>query len=218
MVVLPKIHIVLPSSHAAFRQSNSSSFSSSSIFWSTSVCTPDCEGLLISFSIKLLILLIGIWALFVRRFTETLPRLYISKWLILSLIFLITFAYWLFYGVRIMQKREQNYTTVVTFALSLVDTLLFVHYLAVIALEIRGLRSEFRIRIVRSPDGESKTFDCGALSIQRAAVFVLRNYYRDFNVYNPYLERLPTSSAGRLRKNGGSNSGAQPLASYKVRN
>lgn len=235
MVVLPKVAFVLPaaltSSSSPTRPysnnnnnnvgtvnltTNNNNAPQQSFFWTTTTCTPDCEGLLISFSIKLFILFVGIWALFIRRFTETLPRLYVSKWMILALIFLITFAYWLFYGVRIVQKREPNYTTIVTFALSLVDTLLFVHYLAVILLEIRCLRSEFRISVVRSPDGESRTYSCGVFSVQRAAVMVLRNYYRDFTVYNPYLERLPVSSASRMRKNGGSNAGSQPISSFKV--
>ena len=51
----------------------------------------------------------------------------------------------------------------------------------------------FYIKIVRSPDGESRSYAIGQLSIQRAAVWVLEKYYTDFPIYNPYLEQLPAS-------------------------
>ena len=51
----------------------------------------------------------------------------------------------------------------------------------------------FYIKIVRSPDGESRSYAIGQLSIQRAAVWVLEKYYTDFPIYNPYLEQLPSS-------------------------
>lgn len=46
---------------------------------------------------------------------------------------------------------------------------------------------------MRSPDGESRSYAIGQLSIQRAAVWVLEKYYTDFPIYNPYLEQLPSS-------------------------
>ena len=59
----------------------------------------------------------------------------------------------------------------------------------------------FYIKIVRSPDGESRSYAIGQLSIQRAAVWVLEKYYTDFPIYNPYLEQLPAGSP-RLNSNG----------------
>lgn len=184
--------------------------------WNTTMCTPDCEGLLISFTVKLTILLIGMWALFFRRSMETLPRLAIERALLSAFVFLITFTYWLYYGVRYIQRREENYTSIVTFALSFVDAMLFLHYVAVVILELRQLRCQYKIRVVRSPDGESRTYNLGQLSIQTAAVQILRKYYRDFPVYNPFLERIPGS--GRMKKGGGgSTHGSQPpnLGTFK---
>ena len=48
--------------------------------------------------------------------------------------------------------------------------------------------------MVRSPDGESRSYAIGQLSVQRAATWILEKYYTDFPVYNPYLERLPPHS------------------------
>ena len=108
--------------------------------WDQSPCGPECEGLFISFAFKQLILLIGSWALFFRKPKATMPRIFIFRALILFLIFVLTFAYWLFYGVRIYEQAEREYHSIVLFAVSLVDALLFIHYLAVILLEIRQVQ------------------------------------------------------------------------------
>ena len=49
----------------------------------------------------------------------------------------------------------------------------------------------FCIKIVRSPDGQSRTYSIGQISIQRAAAWVLEKYYTDFSIFNPYLESYP---------------------------
>ena len=159
--------------------------------WEQSECLPDCEGLLISFAFKLLILLIGSWALFFRKPKATMPRIFIFRALILFLVFVLTFAYWLFYGVRIYDQAIEDYKSIVAFAVSLVDALLFIHYLAIILLEIRQLQPQYVVKLVRSPDGEVHSYRVGQLSIQRMAVWCLEQYYKDFQTYNPYLEHIP---------------------------
>lgn len=154
-------------------------------------CHPDCEGYLISFAFKLLILLVGTWALFVRRPKANMPRAFAFRVLVLALLFILSFAYWLFYAYRMLAHTTvhiEDYKTVVLFASSMVDALIFVHYVAIILVEIRQLQTMYSIKIIRSPDGASKTYNIGQLSIQRAAVSCLEWYYRDFTVYNPYLE------------------------------
>ena len=68
----------------------------------------------------------------------------------------------------------------------------------------------FYIKIVRSPDGESRSYAIGQLSIQRAAVWVLEKYYTDFPIYNPYLEQLPSSP--RMTNGKMNNRGGQPMS------
>ncbi|XP_011436082.1 vang-like protein 2 [Crassostrea angulata] len=166
--------------------------------WDSGPCKPDCEGLLISFAFKLLILAMGTFALFFRQPKATMPRVFLFRAVVLFLVFVLTFAFWLFYGVRIIKEQTSartptsqsmtEYKEIVQFAVSFVDALLFIHYIAVILLEIRQLQPMFVVKVVRSPDGESKCYSIGALSIQRAAAWILEQYYRDFIVYNPYLE------------------------------
>lgn len=69
--------------------------------WQLSVCRPDCEGMLIAVGFKLLILAAGAWALFIRQPRATMPRLAVSHAGVLVLTFVVTFCFWLFYGVRI---------------------------------------------------------------------------------------------------------------------
>uniref|UniRef100_A0A2K6G2A8 Vang-like protein n=1 Tax=Propithecus coquereli TaxID=379532 RepID=A0A2K6G2A8_PROCO len=185
-------------------------------------CGTACEGLFISVAFKLLILLLGSWALFFRRPKASLPRVFVLRALLMVLVFLLVVSYWLFYGVRILDARERSYQGVVQFAVSLVDALLFVHYLAVVLLELRQLQPQFTLKVVRSTDGASRFYNvghlrCGRLEqagaglgrkgktsrpspgeglgacIQRVAVWILEKYYHDFPVYNPALLNLPKS-------------------------
>jgi vang-like len=75
-----------------------------------------------------------------------------------------------------------------------VDVLLFTFVLGVFVVQVRPLRAEFVVQVVRSPDGHSSQMAVGHMSIQRAAVWLLEQYYKDFGVYNPWLE------SGRGRK------------------
>lgn len=86
----------------------------------------------------------------------------------------------------------------VRYASSLVDALLFIHYLAVILLEIRHLQVQFAVKVVRSPDGVSRTYTVGQLSVQRLASWCLERYYTDFETYNPYLESVARRNSRRM--------------------
>jgi len=169
--------------------------------WYLSSSTPACEGLLIGVAFKLLILALGSWALFVRRPKSTMPRVFVYRAVVVFLTFVLTFAYWLFFGVRIMFKEENrengvknnmeeplgqtarvDYDGVITFATSFVDALLFIHYLAVILIEVRQMQAQYVVKITRSPDGETHSYTVGQFSVQRLAVWCLEQYYKDFQV------------------------------------
>ncbi|XP_013104904.1 vang-like protein 2-B [Stomoxys calcitrans] len=169
-------------------------------------CGSECKGLLISISVRLLLLAIGLWALFMRRSAATMPRIFLYRAVVLLLVTLSTFAYWLFYIVQVTNGAKivvetggdaVDYKSLVAYATNLVDTLLFIHYIAVILLELRHNQPMYYIKIIRSPDGVSRSYTLGQLSIQRAAVWVLQRYYVDFPIYNPYLERIPISKSQR---------------------
>ncbi len=158
----------------------------------------ECDGLLISFSLKLVLLLLATWAIFYRRPKATMPRIHLYRGCVIALLLVVTATFWLFYLTRMTsdQRRLVEYYDVVQFSESMVDALLFVQYLAVVLIEVRHLTPEFYVKVVRSPDGESRAYSVGALTVQRAAAWVLERYYVDFPIYNPYLERIPPGPAG----------------------
>lgn len=159
-----------------------------------SSCKPDCEGLLLGLGFKLLILLVGSWALFIRRPKATQPRFDTLRAVVLFLVFIVAFAYWLFYGVRIYLNDNVHYVDIVAFSGSLVNVLLFINYLSVVLLELRQLHPQYIIKVTRSPDGASSSYTVGQMTIQNLAVWCLEQYYKDFQVYNPYLDRLSCKS------------------------
>ncbi|KAM4048574.1 vang-like protein 1 isoform 2-T2 [Anomaloglossus baeobatrachus] len=143
-------------------------------------CGVICEGLYISVAFKLLFLILGSWAVFFRSPRYILPRLVEFRALLILLLSLLLISYWLFYVVRILGQPERNILSVVQYTVSLVDTFIFIHYLAMVLLEIRQLQPSYILRVVRSSDGEAHCYTIGRVSLQRSALFVLERYYADF--------------------------------------
>lgn len=69
-------------------------------------CSAECEGLLISLTVKLVLLVMGSWAVFWRPTRATMPRIFFLRTLVLLLVFVTTFAYCLFYGVRVVEQQD----------------------------------------------------------------------------------------------------------------
>ena len=154
-------------------------------------CGVECDGMLVSLSFKLFTLAVGTWAVFYRNPRSTLPRIHIYRAFVCLLIVVFLVSFWLFYASHILTETERvKYDELVKFALHLVDALLFVHYLALILIELRHTNPQFYVKVLRSPDGESKGFAIGQMSVQRAASWILDKYYTEFPIYNPFLDRL----------------------------
>ncbi|KAJ8686390.1 hypothetical protein QAD02_022184 [Eretmocerus hayati] len=167
-----------------------------------SACNIECKGHLLGLSFKVTLLGIGNWAIFFRERSIHMPRLFMFRTGVLTLTSLCVSSYWLFYIVQLKESAKAavsgdiaDYRSLINYSGSLIDTLLFIHYIAVLLIEIRHLRPVYYLKITRSPDGASQSFAVGQLSIQRAAILVLEKYYTEFSIYNPYLERLPTSKS-----------------------
>ncbi|XP_076236383.1 strabismus domain-containing protein Vang [Calliopsis andreniformis] len=186
-------------------------------------CNAECKGQLLGLAFKLVLLGIGSWAVFLRPRNATMPRIFLFRAGVLLLTTLCISTYWLFYVVQVTESAKTaangeitEYKNLVNYAGTLADTLLFIHYIAILLIEIRHQQPMFYLKVVRSPDGESRSYAIGQLSIQRAAVWVLERYYTEFPIYNPYLERLPVSKSGRKQSSfkfyevdGGVTSGVQ---------
>ncbi|XP_078049103.1 strabismus domain-containing protein Vang [Augochlora pura] len=186
-------------------------------------CNAECKGQLLGLAFKLVLLGIGSWAVFLHSRNATMPRIFLFRAGVLLLTTLCICTYWLFYVVQVTESAKTaangeitEYKNLVNYAGTLADTLLFIHYIAILLIEIRHQQPMFYLKVVRSPDGVSRSYAIGQLSIQRAAVWVLERYYTEFPIYNPYLERLPVSKSGRKQSSfkfyevdGGVTSGVQ---------
>ena len=169
--------------------------------FSTSVCGIECEGLLIGIAFKMFILVLGSWAIFCRKPRNILPKLNELRALLVFFLLIMTFSFWLFYGVRILDvnaSSEFDYIKILQFASSYVEVLLFIYVLSVFIVELKHLRCEYLVTVYRSPDGEQKTYSIGRMSIQRASLWLLEQYYRDFRPYNPWLENAHRKRAVQL--------------------
>ena len=174
------------------------------------VCGVECDGMIVSLAFKLVVLVLGTWAVFLRRPRATLPRIRIFRAVVslLTVVFIVSF--WLFYASHVAKRDRAAYKTdhsflqsLVQFAVNLTDSLIFVHYLAVLLMELRHTQAQYYVKVVRSPDGESKGFSIGDMSVQRAAEYVLDRYYSEFPIYNPYLDRIGSvggTGSMRMRK------------------
>ena len=156
-----------------------------------------CDGLFINLGVKILVLMVGLWALYIRPRKAITPRLQVMRIGVMGLAFVVIVCYWLFYALRVVEKREENLIIILNFAISLADSMLFLHYLSLILIWIRHTDPMFTIKVVRSVDGCSKYYNIGLQSLQRSAIFVLERYYRDFPEYNPYLERTPSRASSK---------------------
>ncbi len=139
------------------------------------LCSADCDGALVALAFKLLALCVGWWALFGggRRYSS-LPRMRVYRAGLALLLSVVVAAFWLFYASHVIHEPELvSFSGLVGFASGLTDVLLFVHYLSVVLIELRHRSEQFYVRVVRSPDGESRGFAVGPMSVQMAAAWVL---------------------------------------------
>lgn len=128
-----------------------------------------------------------------------MPRLFLHRAAFAFFVFFVLFAFWLFYIVRILLEKNTDQTYVLSFALSLVDILLFIHCIWIF-FELRQFRPVFSVQILRDPDGECQSHELGQMSIQEAAVVLLRLYRVHFPIFNAQLAQARRSStAGRFR-------------------
>ena len=188
-------------------------------------CGIECECLIIGIACKMIILLLAAFFILFRRPKALLPRLSKFRGMLVTLVGLITGAFWLFYGVRIInQHAAADYHKILQFTIAYVDVLLLVFIVSVFILKVRHIEPEYVVKMVRSPDGEQRQYTIGRMSIQRAAIWMLEQYYKDFGVYNPWLDSMhrKRASAAQLTEHkktrgGGGGGGNMSMVSGNFR-
>lgn len=163
-------------------------------WWTTSDCGSACEGMYITITVKEIILIFGLWALFVRPTKVHLPRVNVFKVGMMVFVYIAVICFWLFYAIRMINEKESSHYRVVSFSSSFLDTMIFLHYMGVILIWVRPIEKVYTVSIIRNVDGMRRYYNIGQSSIQKAAVFCLEQYYIDFTEFNPYMPRPQSRS------------------------
>ena len=161
------------------------------ILWIDEECSLSCLGSVLNLAFRLAILFLALWAIFFRKSRATLPSINLWKTFLFVIVAIVISIAWVFYAIKILKAQVRDYDHILNFSLSICDCLIFIHYLAVVVLEIKHLKKEYIIKVVRNTDGESKFYSVGHMSLQHCAAWVVEKYYKDFPVYNPYLMSIP---------------------------
>lgn len=74
--------------------------------------------------------------------------------------------------------QDEDYHGIVQFAVSLVDSQLFVHYLAVVLLELRHFKPSYSVCVMRSTDGETRHYNIGQLryAVITSCTYMVANF------------------------------------------
>lgn len=189
MVILPKLGILGSSELSGLGVQERAALAA---------CGAECRGALAGLACRLAALGAGGWALLFRPPSARVPRAPLARVALLLLLALCTFTHWLFYLAAAESEEDGGeYRAHVASAGALTDTLLCVLVATALVGEVRPLQPAYCIKVIRSPDGISRSFSLGRLSVQSAAVALLARYYTEFPVYNPYLEKIPLSKSQR---------------------
>ncbi|CAF1109894.1 unnamed protein product [Rotaria sordida] len=166
---------------------------------------------------KLIFLFFGTFLLLYRRRNQTyLPCIHIQKTCLIMILLIIIIVYWFYYIYKILKSRIDKYERILSMTSTYEDLLLFILILSVFILEIKWLYPKWIVKVVRSPDGQIRQYTIGSMSIQEASVYLLEQYYKDFPVFNPWLENAHQTQAKRHRafstKSIGSQSNSSTIA------
>ena len=147
---------------------------------------------------KEILLLIGTLALLYRRRNHSfLPRIHLQKLVLMIILTLIIGTFWSFYIWTIFRLDVEKFDEILSLTSMYEDLLLFLLIISVLIIEIKWFYPRWIVKVVRSPDGQTRQYTIGSVSIQEAAIYLLEQYYKDFPVFNPWLENAQQTQAKR---------------------
>ena len=94
--------------------------------------------------------------------------MFLQQWVHSYICTLISFALFVMWA-----EQDEDYHGIVQFAVSLVDSQLFVHYLAVVLLELRHIQPCYSVCVIRSTDGETRHYNIGQLRFECPFTIIL---------------------------------------------
>jgi len=159
------------------------------------------QGMIISLSLKTLILtLSSVVYLTEKTRLSKLPQINLYKVIVITLSYSVLFIFWIFYAFKVIHWDKWAYKPIIIFTSSYVEVLLFLHYFGIVMLYLRNKEVKYVLEVIRTTDGESRFYNCGAESIQTAGAYVLSKYYRDFPLYNPAQQHRSKSRLGNVNQ------------------
>ncbi|UJR23255.1 hypothetical protein I4U23_026275 [Adineta vaga] len=168
---------------------------------------------------KLIFLLMGTFLLLYRRRNNTyLPRIHLQKTCLIFVLLFVLIVYWFYYIFKILQPKFDSYERVLTLTSTYEDLLLFILILSILIVEVKWLYPKWIVKVVRSPDGQTRQYTIGSMSIQEASVYLIEQYYKDFPVFNPWLENAQQTQGKRHGAYSAKSTGSQSNASTVVGN
>jgi len=119
---------------------------------------------------KLIFLLFAtILLLYRRRNTTYLPRIHIQKTCLILILLILILVYWFYYIFKLLKPKLDKYERILSMTSTYEDLLLFLLLISICILEIKWLYPKWIVKVVRSPDGQTKQYTIGII-----------NYFLDF--------------------------------------
>jgi vang-like len=119
---------------------------------------------LLNILFKLIFLLFAtILLLYRRRNITYLPRIHLQKTCLILILFSLILAYWFYYIFKLLQPKLEKYERILSMTSTYEDLLLFILIISVLILEIKWLYPKWIVKVVRSPDGQTRQYTIGMI-------------------------------------------------------
>lgn len=142
----------------------------------------DDYTLLLTILFKLLLLFLGsLLLLYRRRNTIYLPRIQRNEIICLILLVSIIITYWFYYIFKLLQRTNIQYQSIFSMTSTYEDLLLFLLFITILTIEIKWLYPKWIVKIVRSPDGQTRQYTIGKKQSD-ASICEYPSGYSRFNV------------------------------------
>jgi vang-like len=98
-----------------------------------------------------------------RRNTTYLPRIHLQKLCLILILFVLILVYWFYYIFKLIQPKLEKYERILSMTSTYEDLLLFLLILTVFILEVKWLYPKWIVKVVRSPDGQTRQYTIGRI-------------------------------------------------------
>jgi vang-like len=113
---------------------------------------------------KLIFLFFATILLLYRRRNRTyLPRIHLKKTCLILILLILILVYWFYYLFKLLQPKLDKYERILSLTSTYEDLLLFLLIISVLILEIKWLYPKWIVKVVRSPDGQTRQYSIGII-------------------------------------------------------